>query len=193
MNLDLRGKKALVCGSTQGISKPRRWSCPARRDRHPAGAERIGPEEKPQRTFFGLSPEMITWSPISPDPTSSGIPGALHAPGRHRTHPGQQYRRTSGGAITEAKTEEFTQAFSNHLVCNHILSQAVLPGMKDAGYGRIINVISTSVKQPLKGLGVSNTVRAARPTGPRPLPAKWRSTASPSTTSRRRHQHPTLA
>jgi 3-oxoacyl-[acyl-carrier protein] reductase len=66
-----------------------------------------------------------------------------------------------GGPITRAATEEFTQAFSNHLLCNHILAQAVLPGMKSAGYGRIINVISTSVKQPLHGLGVSNTVRAA--------------------------------
>ena len=39
--------------------------------------------------------------------------------------------------------------------------QACLEGMKAAFYGRIINIISTSVKQPLKGLGVSNTIRAA--------------------------------
>jgi 3-oxoacyl-[acyl-carrier protein] reductase len=46
-------------------------------------------------------------------------------------------------------------------LCNHILAQAVIEGMKTSGYGRIINVISTSVKQPIKGLGVSNTIRAA--------------------------------
>ena len=57
--------------------------------------------------------------------------------------------------------EEFTKAFSSHLVCNHILVQSVLEGMKAEKYGRIINIISTSVKQPLKGLGVSNTIRAA--------------------------------
>ena len=62
---------------------------------------------------------------------------------------------------TDAKTDEFVAAFSSHLLCNHILAQAVIPGMKAAGFGRIINVISTSVKQPLKGLGVSNTIRAA--------------------------------
>ncbi len=67
----------------------------------------------------------------------------------------------ASGPITEAKTEEFIQTFSNHLVCNHILAQAVLEGMKKSGYGRIINIISTSVKQPLKNLGVSNTIRAA--------------------------------
>src|SRR5690625_6965210 len=48
-----------------------------------------------------------------------------------------------------------------HLVANQILTQAVVPSMKEASYGRIINVISTSVKQPLDGLGVSNTIRGA--------------------------------
>jgi 3-oxoacyl-[acyl-carrier protein] reductase len=66
-----------------------------------------------------------------------------------------------GGPITEAKTSHFEEAYHNHLLCNHILAQAVLPGMKAAGYGRIINIISTSVKEPLDGLGVSNTTRWA--------------------------------
>ncbi len=66
-----------------------------------------------------------------------------------------------GGPISSAKTEEFVQALHNHLVCNHILTMAVVPGMKEAGYGRIINIISTSVKQPIDGLGVSNTTRGA--------------------------------
>jgi 3-oxoacyl-[acyl-carrier protein] reductase len=66
-----------------------------------------------------------------------------------------------GGPITEAKTADFQNTFTQHLICNHILAQAFIPGMKDSGYGRIINIISTSVKQPLKGLGVSNTIRAA--------------------------------
>lgn len=66
-----------------------------------------------------------------------------------------------GGPAINAKAEEFIQTFSNHLLCNHILMQAVAEGMKEAKYGRIINIISTSVKQPLKGLGVSNTIRGA--------------------------------
>jgi 3-oxoacyl-[acyl-carrier protein] reductase len=52
-------------------------------------------------------------------------------------------------------------AFSSHLLCNQILVQAVVPGMQQAGFGRIINIISTSVKIPIKGLGVSNTIRGA--------------------------------
>ena len=66
-----------------------------------------------------------------------------------------------GGLIHEAGEAEFLQAFNNHLICNHILTKAVLGGMKAASYGRIINIISTSVKQPIDGLGVSNTTRGA--------------------------------
>jgi len=65
------------------------------------------------------------------------------------------------GPITEASTDDFENAFSQHLICNHILATTVLSGMKSVGYGRIINIISTSVKAPLPNLGVSNTIRAA--------------------------------
>lgn len=65
------------------------------------------------------------------------------------------------GPASEALEEQFLNAFNQHLICNHILVQALLPGMKQEGYGRIINIISTSVKQPIPGLGVSNTIRAA--------------------------------
>lgn len=66
-----------------------------------------------------------------------------------------------GGPIIDADISEFTNTFNQHLICNHILVQALVPGMKQRGGGRIINVISTSVKQPLPNLGVSNTIRAA--------------------------------
>lgn len=66
-----------------------------------------------------------------------------------------------GGPITEASPEAFLAAYHSHLICNQLLAQSVLPGMKTAGYGRIINIISTSVKEPLDNLGVSNTTRWA--------------------------------
>jgi 3-oxoacyl-[acyl-carrier protein] reductase len=65
------------------------------------------------------------------------------------------------GPALSASLNEFTSAFANHLLCNQVLVQALAPGMKAAGYGRIINVISTSVKMPIGGLGVSNTIRGA--------------------------------
>lgn len=65
------------------------------------------------------------------------------------------------GPLIEAEPQAFERAFANHVISNQLLVQAVLPGMKSSGYGRIINIISTSVKQPIPGLGVSNTIRAA--------------------------------
>lgn len=66
-----------------------------------------------------------------------------------------------GGPILNADIAAFKEAFHNHLICNHLLTTSVIKGMKKEGYGRIINVISTSVKQPIPGLGVSNTIRGA--------------------------------
>jgi len=65
------------------------------------------------------------------------------------------------GDILSASISEFEQAFTMHLKCNHLLVQATIPFMKEQGYGRIINIISTSVKEPIPGLGVSNTIRGA--------------------------------
>jgi 3-oxoacyl-[acyl-carrier protein] reductase len=67
----------------------------------------------------------------------------------------------AAGMIADAKPDQFLAAFNQHLICNHIITTLVSPGMKAARYGRIINIISTSVKIPLKGLGVSNTIRGA--------------------------------
>lgn len=65
------------------------------------------------------------------------------------------------GPVVDATEDQFLQAFQQHLIINHILTKAVMEGMKQEGCGRIVNIISTSVKIPLKNLGVSNTIRGA--------------------------------
>jgi 3-oxoacyl-[acyl-carrier protein] reductase len=65
------------------------------------------------------------------------------------------------GPVIDAREEDFLKAFNQHLICNHILTKAVVPSMKNEGYGRIINIISSSVKIPLNNMGVSNTTRGA--------------------------------
>jgi 3-oxoacyl-[acyl-carrier protein] reductase len=65
------------------------------------------------------------------------------------------------GAISQASSDQFTGCFQQHVLCAHALTQHLLPGMLAAKFGRIVNVISTSVKEPIQGLGVSNTIRAA--------------------------------
>lgn len=65
------------------------------------------------------------------------------------------------GPVLEAAEHDFLVAFGRHLLANHLLVTLVLPGMREAGWGRIVNVISTSVREPIDNLGVSNTIRGA--------------------------------
>lgn len=65
------------------------------------------------------------------------------------------------GTLNDAPTVDLETAFTNHVINSHAILSTLLPGMRASGYGRIVNVISTSVKQPIPGLGVSNTIRGA--------------------------------
>jgi 3-oxoacyl-[acyl-carrier protein] reductase len=163
MNIHLKDKTALVCGSTQGIGKA------AAQELAALGCNVIllaRNEEKLRGVLSeldnkqGQSHKYLVADYNEPSQLKTKVDSlvrsqdAIHILVNNTGGP-------PGGLVMNAKTEEFVQAFSNHLLCNHILVQSLLEGMKKEKYGRIINVISTSVKQPLKGLGVSNTVRAA--------------------------------
>lgn len=65
------------------------------------------------------------------------------------------------GPMIETRVEDIELAFRSHLITSHLLAQTLIEGMKAAGYGRIVNILSTSVKEPLNNLGISNSVRAA--------------------------------
>lgn len=163
MNLDLTGKYALVGGSTQGIGKS------AAIELALLGASVIllaRDESKLQQVVKELDQ--------SKGQKHSYICADFSEPSILKTKVEEYLKRNSSigilvnntggppaGPVLAAKTDEFISAFNNHLICNHLLAQAVIPGMKAASFGRIINVISTSVKQPIPGLGVSNTIRAA--------------------------------
>lgn len=163
MDLNLQGKNALVCGSTQGIGKASaielallgaNVTLVARNEDALKKTVTELDSSKGQKHNYvcaDFSDPNDLKSKIESFISKSSI---IHILVNNTGGP-------KGGAIINAKPEEFTQTFSNHLICNHILVQAVVEGMKKEKFGRIINVISTSVKQPLKGLGVSNTIRAA--------------------------------
>ena len=163
MNLDLTGKNAFVCGASQGIGKAAAIELAlmgatltllARDKKVLEEAVEDLDTSKGQKHKF-LSADMS-----KPDELKSLLDeykknnSAIHILVNNTGGP-------PGGEIVNAKEEEFISAFTNHLIGNHILAKAFLEGMKKEKYGRIINVISTSVKIPLKGLGVSNTIRGA--------------------------------
>lgn len=160
MNISLAGKRALVCGASRGIGRAAAEALAAQgaqvilvaRDAKALEAVRAGLAGDghtavsadlgdPVPAVLVLAEHLVTAGTVQILVNNTGGP--------------------KGGPIHAAATDEFEDAFRQHLVANQLLVKAVLPGMRAAGYGRVINVISTSVKEPIPGLGVSNTIRGA--------------------------------
>jgi 3-oxoacyl-[acyl-carrier protein] reductase len=156
----LAGKNALVCGSTQGIGR----ACAVEFARLGARVVLLARNqdalEAVRETLPGSGHRIAVADFHEPEQVRQAVAGALEAVEvihillNNTGGP-------AGGPILDATPEEFLRAFRSHLINNHLIVQRVVPGMKAARYGRILNVISTSVKQPIPGLGVSNTIRGA--------------------------------
>ena len=161
MDLNLTGKNALVCGSTQGIGKASALELARRGARVTLMAR---DETRLKLTLEEIGGAAAGHTYLVADFTR---PDDVHQ--RIQDYCAKQavhilINNTGGpppGPAIDASEEEFLAAFSQHLLCNQILTRAVVPAMKEAGFGRIVNIISTSVKIPIRGLGVSNTVRGA--------------------------------
>ena len=161
MNLNLKNKNALVCGSTQGIGKAiaialanegAHVTLVARnRDKLKQVLAELPNNEKHSFIVADFTnPRDLQEKIIKFIDENHGFHILINNTGGPRS-----------GAILSASLDEFDNAFTMHLKCNHILAQATVPFMKTEGFGRIINIISTSVKEPIPGLGVSNTIRGA--------------------------------
>ncbi|MBY0312328.1 MAG: SDR family oxidoreductase [Phycisphaerales bacterium] len=167
MDLSLAGKRAVVCGSTQGIGRA------AAVELALLGAE---------ITLIARNPDKLREVALAL-PTASGVKhqwvaadfsniaavqeGVRTLTERGRSGGGEYHVLINntggppGGTAIDASPQAFLDAFNAHLIASQLLTQAVVPGMKAVGYGRIINIISTSVKAPIANLGVSNTIRGA--------------------------------
>lgn len=161
--MDLSGKNAVVCGSTQGIG----WETAFLLAKKGVNVTLVARNEEKLIEKCQLLPktDKQTHAYIAADFSK---PNELKEKIQTWISVGNQAHilinntgGPKGGPIIEADSSEFLSAFNQHLICNHHLVQALYPGMAKSGYGRIVNVISTSVKQPLDNLGVSNTIRGA--------------------------------
>ena len=162
MNLKLTGTSALVCGSTQGIGKASALelaSLGARVTLVARNKEKLEAVLGELSAGEGQQHDYIVADFDFPDQLQKAL-AAYRAPDATTI----LVNNTGGpnpGPAASASLDQFVSAFNNHLLCNQVLVQHVLAGMKEKGYGRIINIISTSVKIPINGLGVSNTIRGA--------------------------------
>lgn len=163
MNIDLKNKRAMVCGSTQGIG----LAVAIELAEMGAAITLVARNKESLKRVVAALPQnneqqhdFIEADFTTPDMLGKQLADWLQN-GNTANILVNNTGGPAGGPIALAKVEDFQNTFTQHLICNHVLAQALIPGMKISGYGRIINIISTSVKQPLKGLGVSNTIRAA--------------------------------
>lgn len=162
MNLDLKGKNALVCGSSKGIGKAAAFELAklgANVTLVARSVDKMAALTKQMTRTNGQHHDFLAADFADPTDLKRKVRGLTATKPIHILV--NNTGGPPGGPITEASEEAFMEAYTKHLICNHLLAKAVLPGMRREAYGRIINVISTSVKAPLPNLGVSNTVRGA--------------------------------
>ena len=162
MNLSLENKTALVCGSTQGIGLATAKALAALgatcvlMARNEAALKEViqqlvvSKSRQHQYLVADFSQPHEVKNAIESFTKDNTIHIVINNTGGPKA-----------GPIVNADEDTFRIAFNQHVVCNQIIAKAVIPGMKQAGYGRIINITSTSVKIPLPNLGVSNTIRGA--------------------------------
>lgn len=163
MDISCEGKHAFICGSTDGIGK----ACAITLADLGASITLIARNE---HKLIATLKELKT----SPKQSHDFIVADFSAPDTLKQKVDAYFTDTkiihilinNGGGpplglAVAAKASDFMAAFNQHLICYHLLSQAVIPGMKKAGYGRIINITSYTAKQPLDDMIVSNTIRGA--------------------------------
>ncbi|MFN7728524.1 MAG: SDR family oxidoreductase [Bdellovibrio sp.] len=158
-SFDLKGHKALVCGASQGIGEATSLLLAERgaqvvllarnRDRLDELKSRL-PGTGHEVISADLSDLESLKKAVLPKLAQMGVTILVNNSGGPK-----------GGALIDADINEFEGAIRAHVLAAHLIVQTILPSMKSKSYGRIINVISTSVKAPISGLGVSNTTRAA--------------------------------
>ena len=162
MDLNLSGRHALVSGASEGIGRAAAHELSllgadvtvlARRADALAEVAQSLPNDGRQRHGVVVADAADT------DGLRSAIAGLcadrpVHVLVNNTAGP-------AGGPAHTATEDAFLDTFRRHLLANHALVQTVLPGMRAARWGRIVNVISTSVYEPIPNLGVSNTIRGA--------------------------------
>jgi 3-oxoacyl-[acyl-carrier protein] reductase len=162
MDLDLTGKHALVCGASEGIGRATARELAllgadvtllARRADVLETIANDLPRKQGQQHGW-ISADVLETDRLRAQVQALAAGKAVQILINNTGGP-------PGGQLNSAESDAFERAFRQHLLANQALVQAVLPGMRAARFGRIVNVISTSVKEPIAGLGVSNTIRGA--------------------------------
>ena len=163
MDLNLSGKHALVCGGSEGIGRA------AAHELALLGADVTVLARRAERlqavaaalphVYEGQRHDWIAADVADHDSLCTQVQALAKGTPVHILV--NNTGGPPGGRAIDAQASAYLEAFQQHLLANQVLVQAVLPGMQAARWGRIVNVISTSVKEPIANLGVSNSIRGA--------------------------------
>ncbi len=163
INLDLSGRHALVCGASRGIGAATAAVLAA----HGAAITLLARDESKLAEVVRSLPQVrdgshgvIACDHNDAAALKTAVDGLVATRGPVHVLVNNSGGPPAGTAL-DADAAAYVDAFRQHLVASQVLVQTLVGGMRDAGYGRIVNVISTSVREPIPGLGVSNTVRGA--------------------------------
>jgi 3-oxoacyl-[acyl-carrier protein] reductase len=163
MDLNLNGKRALVCGSSQGIGLAAAQALSELGAAVTLVARDKSKLEAAAGTLAataGQSHATLAADFREPQALQDSVARLVQDQGTFHILVNNTGGPPPGPAHT-ASTQAYLDGFQAHVICNQLLVQALLPGMRESGYGRIVNIISTSVREPIAGLGVSNTIRGA--------------------------------
>ena len=162
MQLSLEGRHALVCGASQGIGRASAIELAALGARVTLLARSADVLEAEAQALPRPHDQAHDWRAVDMADTHAlaDVAQALVAAGPVHILVNNT-GGPAGGSAHGADRAAYEAAFRQHMLAAQTLLQAVLPGMRADGFGRLVNVLSTSVKEPIPGLGVSNTIRAA--------------------------------
>ena len=154
----LHGRKALVCGGSEGIGLASAQALAAlgaeitllaRREAPLQAALASLPAESGQQHRIMVA-DVLALGEVLPAISAGGFDILIN-----------NSAGPAGGALLGASDAQLLDVFSQHVLGNQQLVRAIVPGMQARKWGRIVNIISTSVKEPIAMLGVSNTIRGA--------------------------------
>ena len=162
MDLNLSGRHALVCGASEGIGRATAEELAGLGATVTVLSRREGVLREVVAGLAGGADRGHALAVADSDDSAGLAATAAAVIARRPVHIlVNNTGGPAGGPLHAAETDAFEEAFRRHVIANQLLLQAVLPGMREAQWGRIINVVSTSVREPIAGLGVSNTIRGA--------------------------------
>lgn len=154
----LNGKKALVCGGSEGIGLASAQALAALGAEVTLLARREAPLQSALTTLTAEHGQLHRYLTADVLALAEALPGIIGAGYDILIN---NSAGPAGGTLLAATDAQLLAVFQQHVIGNQQLLRAVVPHMQARGWGRIVNIISTSVKEPIPMLGVSNTIRGA--------------------------------